>query len=501
MKGVKLERVFGIFIATVLFVTLFNGYPAQAAANLVSNPGFESGKDNWYELGESRATTIVTPGAVDTSKALCIGTDEGGLGQLITGISAGNSYTLSGFGKVSVTGETAFLGVDFLDSNGRKLSGGKIQLLYSSTSYAQKAITFTPVKGTVKIQVFTYKNPGTGYVYLDNINLENNGLGQSSPSGLAAATVSSTYIGLSWNEFAGAGKYKLYRDNQLIYTGSVNAFTDTGLTPGTVHTYKVSAVTSSGETAKSTAISVTTASAPVKEIFDDFAGTSVNTSIWEIAYQQWGGENVNGGVLPGNISVNNGMLVIQGNGDKYEGTIKGINNDGSLRSDGKRTGGSLRTINNFASGSYEVKMKVLPQMGACSAMWTYYNDGEINHEIDIEMPGTTVDFSNVLNTVWIDDIESDEYRTSRLVKTPTVQDDGEWHVYRFDWHTDPKRVDFYRDGILTSSITTTVPFHAGKFWVGVWFPNNWCGDPNFATDYMYVDYVRITPFNEAGDVR
>lgn len=172
-----------------------------------------------------------------------------------------------------------------------------------------------------------------------------------------------------------------------------------------------------------------------------------------------------------------------------------------MRADGKRTGGCLKTINSYASGSYEVKMKVLPEMGALSAMWTYYNDGEINHEIDIEMPGTTVDFSNVLNTVWTDDIESDEYRTSRLMKTPTVQDDGKWHVYRFDWHTNPKRVDFYRDNILTSSITTTVPFHAGKFWVGTWFPNNWCGNPDFATDHMYVDYVRITPFHETGDVR
>ena len=114
--------------------------------------------------------------------------------------------------------------------------------------------------------------------------------------------------------------------------------------------------------------------------------------------------------------------------------------------------------------------------------------------------GNTRSFDYVLCTDWIDDIETNAYRTSELIPTSTPQNDGEWHTYRFDWPTNPKRVEYYRDGVLLTTQTTTVPDHAGNFWLGVWFPNNWSGTPNFGTDYLYVDYVKFTPFYESGDV-
>lgn len=68
MTDIKLKKATGIFISMILFIALFNGYPSQAmnsgslgvsaAANLVSNPGFESGKSSWYELGESTVTAL-----------------------------------------------------------------------------------------------------------------------------------------------------------------------------------------------------------------------------------------------------------------------------------------------------------------------------------------------------------------------------------------------------------------------------------------------------------
>ena len=86
--------------------------------------------------------------------------------------------------------------------------------------------------------------------------------------------------------------------------------------------------------------------------------------------------------------------------------MKGINKDRSLRADGKRVGGAIATKDYFGSGSYEVRMKVLPKFGVSSAIWTFhyqeYYPGHpeyvakpvgapdyyaSNHEIDIEMPG------------------------------------------------------------------------------------------------------------------
>jgi len=37
-----------------------------------------------------------------------------------------------------------------------------------------------------------------------------------------------------------------------------------------------------------------------------------------------------------------------------------------------------------------------------------------------------------------------------------------------------------------------VPYIAGRFWIGIWFPDVVAGTPNFVTGDMYVDWVRIT---------
>ena len=86
---------------------------------------------------------------------------------------------------------------------------------------------------------------------------------------------------------------------------------------------------------------------------------------------------------------------------------------------------------------------------------------------------------------------------------PTPQNDGEWHVYKFVWHTgddnEQARVEYYVDGELICTNTEFIPNKAGRFWVGVWFPKYWAGNPDFAEGEMLVDYVKITPYNEAGD--
>ena len=254
------------------------------------------------------------------------------------------------------------------------------------------------------------------------------------------------------------------------------------------------------------------------EFFDDFSN-GFDTSKWLIAKKQWGGTNVNGGVIPQNVSISSdGVLVLTGNGDLYTGSLRGINKDGSVRADGKRTGACVVTKDYFASGSYEVRMKVLPRLGTCSALWTffyyeaYHRDPlykgtspcyVVNHEIDIEQPGrpgaalSEFSFNRALCNTWEGE-NTGEY-TANYVDFGYPQNDGRWHTYRFDWHTNPKKVDFYVDGALKNTCTTNIPTIAGRYWIGVWFPNGWAGTPNFDSDVMLVDWVRITPFNESGD--
>ena len=257
--------------------------------------------------------------------------------------------------------------------------------------------------------------------------------------------------------------------------------------------------------------------------YDDFSGKSLDSDKWLVAYKNWGGKvtengvkvDYNGGVIPQNISVKNENLILTGNGNLYNGDLKGINKDGSERSDGKRTGAAIATKEYFASGSYEVRAKISPEFGACSAIWTFeyeedWDTGKItNHEIDIEMPGRpksaikNQNFQYALCNTWIGENDG-EYKTG-YTDIGVNQADGNFHKYRFDWHTgdenEEARVDFYFDDVLTYTSKEYIPTNEGRLWLGLWFPNAWAGVPNFETSTFEIDYVKITPFHESGDTK
>ena len=255
--------------------------------------------------------------------------------------------------------------------------------------------------------------------------------------------------------------------------------------------------------------------------YDDFSSGTLDPDKWLVAYKNWGGKvtengvnvDYNGGVIPQNVSIQNGKLILTGNGNFYQGDLKGINKDGSQRTDGKRTGAAIATKAYYASGSYEVMAKVSPELGACSAIWTFeyeedWDTGEItNHEIDIEMPGRPnsekkdQSYQYALCNTWIGENEG-EYRTG-YTDIGANQADGAFHKYRFDWHTgdenEEARVEFYFDDVLTYTAKEYIPTNASRLWLGLWFPNSWAGTPDFETSDFEIDYVKITPFHESGD--
>ena len=252
--------------------------------------------------------------------------------------------------------------------------------------------------------------------------------------------------------------------------------------------------------------------------FDDFSGTQLDSGKWLTAQKNWGGtvtENgktadYNGGVIAENVSVSEGCLRLTGCGNRYTGALRGINRDGSRRADGKRCGAAIATKEYFGSGSYEIRAKIAPELGCCSAMWTFeYEEDDsgntlriTNHEIDIEFPGRDKndDFSlsHALCTTWVTE---EDYKTKSV--DCGAQADGQFHTYRFDWHTgsetEKPRVDYYFDGTLTYTAEEYIPTNAGRFWLGLWFPKNWAGTPDFDTAVFEIDWARITPFHEAGD--
>jgi hypothetical protein len=269
-------------------------------------------------------------------------------------------------------------------------------------------------------------------------------------------------------------------------------------------------------------------------LFDDFEGKALDANKWLIARSQWGGKDVNGGVVPDNIHLEPGKLVIKGHGDKYTGPVRGVKRVAGTISPighGRRTGACLVTRDCYASGRYEVRMKTPRNLGVCTALWTFHylevgkdheeyiaNEGKgktyvSNHEIDIELPGrpgsghTGIGYGWALFNTWVG--ERDRDMTFGPTKLPFEVNDGKFHTWRFDWHTgDPDgktgrviepRVDFYLDGRRLRTIKTTIPVDAGHFWLGLWFPNKWAGEPDFETETLEVDWVRVTPFHEPGD--
>ncbi len=259
--------------------------------------------------------------------------------------------------------------------------------------------------------------------------------------------------------------------------------------------------------------------------FEDFDSPDLDSSRWLIAKKQWGGLGNNGGVVPENVAVADGNLILEAHGDRYTGPVKGINRYGVPRVHGRRVGAAIATKDYFGSGRYEVRAKLAPVLGACSSFYTlHYREvrpGEkgyemggavVNHEINIEFPGRPsegaideVAFDHGLFNTWRALTPGDFNHAYIYLGRP--MDDGQYHTYRFDWHTGggtsggQPRVEFYIDDQLVHISYDEIPVYAGRFWVGLWFPDKWAGKPDFDTAKMYVDWVRITPLNEPGDKR
>lgn len=237
-------------------------------------------------------------------------------------------------------------------------------------------------------------------------------------------------------------------------------------------------------------------------IFDNFNDSILSSSIWEFANKTWSAGSAanpsHGGVVPKLINISNGVLALRGDGNLYTGDIMGI---------GRKTkvGSCIISRDKHASGRYEMRAKIMPRAGVLSAFWTFdykpyvsTDSGNINHEIDIEVKKNGGVFNQALCNTWIYEKKS----TQRTNNTFYNQDDGNYHIYRFDWHTGGNgiqpSVEFYYDDTLKQTITTTVPSRMSQLWIGNWFPT-WAGTPDFAVDTMFVDWVKIIPFHEKND--
>ena len=264
-------------------------------------------------------------------------------------------------------------------------------------------------------------------------------------------------------------------------------------------------------------------------IYDDFSN-GLNTNRWVVSKKAWGNSSVsyNSGVIPENVFYNSidKTIIFRSLGDFYKDNDVnydlhnryGYAHDGSTgggrvySKDGTRTGGCIKTRDEFGPGRYEARFKAAPVEGICTAFWTfdYGSHGETDYnEMDFELP-TYISDSNkddlAFNRIICTTYYSEEKYKSQRVTNPVYLNDNEFHTYCLEWYysNNVKKVKWFIDGSLLCECNdaSKLSINVGRVTIGAWIPgrSSFCGIPSFDKAYMELDYFKYTPFKNQTNV-
>ncbi|MFE3494812.1 chitinase [Streptomyces sp. NPDC059175] len=235
------------------------GTARAADVNVAKNTGFESGLTGWTCSGGS-GTTVSSPvhGGTAALMAVPAGQDNARCGQTVA-VKPGSTYRLSAW----VQGSYVYLGASGTGTTDVSTwSPG-------APGWSQLHTTFTTGPSTTSVTVYTHGWYGQGPYHVDDVAvLGPDGGGGTDPdpamppvpAGLTSGVVASSSVALSWTGSAGATGYHVYRDGTRVQAVSGTSATVTGLAAATSYRFQVSATNAAGESAKSTPLTVTTAS-------------------------------------------------------------------------------------------------------------------------------------------------------------------------------------------------------------------------------------------------
>lgn len=136
-----------------------NGQPATGA-NLITNPGFESGTNAWTLTGNSSITNNKRSG----SKAAVI-RGSGNINQSLR-LQANTQYRLDVWGKVGAQGQSFFVGVTNATTNSLVQN-----TVINSSGYTKKTITFTTGNNASHNYRFWAWNNKGGQYFVDDFKL------------------------------------------------------------------------------------------------------------------------------------------------------------------------------------------------------------------------------------------------------------------------------------------------------------------------------------------
>ncbi|MFF7985805.1 carbohydrate binding domain-containing protein [Streptomyces sp. NPDC007901] len=249
------RRIFALLGSAALALAGAIALPGTAqAANILTNPGFESGSLSPWSCSGNLGSVVSSP-VHGGSKALAgaaSSSDNAQCTQTVA-VQPNTTYSLSGW----VRGSYVYLGV----------TGGASTWTTSASQYSQLTVSFTTGASQTSAQIYVHGWYAQGTYYADDISLDGPGgssdtQAPSAPSNLTSTGKTSSSVSLSWSaatDNVGVAAYDIYSGSSQVLSVSGTSATVSGLSASTAYTFTVKARDAAGNvSAASNAVSVTT---------------------------------------------------------------------------------------------------------------------------------------------------------------------------------------------------------------------------------------------------
>ncbi|MFF5026441.1 carbohydrate binding domain-containing protein [Streptomyces collinus] len=249
------------------------------AANILTNPGFESGGLSPWTCSGNLGSVVSSPvhGGSKALQGAVSSSDNAQCSQTVA-VQPNTTYTLQGW----VRGSYVYLGVN----------GGASTWTTSPSAYSQLSVSFTTGASQTSATVYVHGWYAQGTYYADDVSLDGPGGGggggdtqaPTAPGGLTSTGKTSSSVSLQWNassDNVGVTAYDVYSGSNQVLTVSGTSATVGGLSPSTSYTFSVKARDAAGNTSPASgSVTVTTN-----------AGSGGGTSFKQAApylYEGWG---------------------------------------------------------------------------------------------------------------------------------------------------------------------------------------------------------------------
>ncbi|WP_336109911.1 carbohydrate binding domain-containing protein [Streptomyces sp. PTD9-10] len=227
------------------------------AANILTNPGFESGSLSPWSCTGNLGSVVSSPvhGGSRALQGAVTSSDNAQCSQTVA-VQPNTTYSLSGW----VRGSYVYLGVN----------GGASTWTTSPSAYSQLSVSFTTGASQTSATIYVHGWYAQGTYYADDISLDGPGGGggggdtqaPTAPSGLTSTGKTSSSVSLRWNassDSVGVTAYDVYSGSNQVLSVSGTSATVGGLSPSTAYTFTVKARDAAGNTSgASNSLSVTT---------------------------------------------------------------------------------------------------------------------------------------------------------------------------------------------------------------------------------------------------